>query len=64
MGLANRILAIQLKHALTVDYPESLANLICKFKTLRSAVFDLKWAKSRDNYHRIASESYRCDSNR
>ena len=25
---------------------------------------DLRWAKSRDSYHRIASESYRCDSNR
>ena len=25
---------------------------------------DLRWAKSRDIYRRIASESYRCDSNR
>ena len=25
---------------------------------------DLRWAKSRDSYRRIASESYRCDSNR
>ena len=24
----------------------------------------LRWAKSRDSYRRIASESYRCDSNR
>ena len=26
-------------------------------------VWDLRWAKSRDSYRRIASESYRCDSN-
>ena len=25
---------------------------------------ELRWAKSRDSYRRIASESYRCDSNR
>ena len=24
----------------------------------------LRWSKSRDSYRRIASESYRCDSNR
>ena len=27
-------------------------------------VCGLRWAKSRDSYRRIASESYRCDSNR
>ena len=27
-------------------------------------VGELRWAKSRDGYRRIARESYRCDSNR
>ena len=25
---------------------------------------ELRWAKSRESCHRVASESYRCDSNR
>ena len=27
-------------------------------------LFRLRWPKSRESYRRIASESYRCDSNR
>ena len=32
-------------------------------KSLRVATL-VRWAKSRDSYHRIANQSYRCDSSR
>ena len=34
------------------------------FAVVHTNITDLRWAKSRDNYRRGASESYLCDSNR
>ena len=34
-----------------------------KAGTEKVVCFLLRWAKSRESYRRIASESYRCDSN-
>ena len=35
-----------------------------KTKPEHQILVSLRWAKSRDSYRRMASESYRCDSNR
>ena len=43
----------------------SVMTTNCPYSMMQGLfITDLRWAKLRDSYRRIASESYRCDSNR
>ena len=42
LGVGASIRAIQIKHSLTVEFQENLANRICESKALRSAIWSTK----------------------